>query len=192
MNTDPDNHSRNQIIGIILVVLGGLFLLGQVVDLGESIGHWGWPFFVMLPGILLLVLAFVGGKTSAGLAVPGSIVTTVGLILFVQNVTDHFESWAYAWGLLVAAAGVGRFLQGTLEPNLKTRQQGLQLASAGVILFVAFAAFFELFIFNQSQLAHHLVPIALIAVGAYLLMRRNASERGSEPPRGPSNPSRPE
>ncbi|MER3555314.1 MAG: hypothetical protein C4331_13480 [Meiothermus sp.] len=96
MNTDPDNHSRNQIIGIILVVLGGLFLLGQVVDLGESIGHWGWPFFVMLPGILLLVLAFVGGKTSAGLAVPGSIVTTVGLILFVQNVTDHFESWAYA------------------------------------------------------------------------------------------------
>jgi hypothetical protein len=33
-----------------------------MVDFGWVIGAWGWSFFVMLPGIALLVLAFVGAR----------------------------------------------------------------------------------------------------------------------------------
>lgn len=169
-------NASNQVIGVVLVVLGALFLLGQVVDFGNLIGDWGWPFFIIIPGLFLLIWAMMGGKSVAGLAIPGSIVTTVGLILLFQNATDHFESWAYAWGLIVAAAGFGRYLQGSLSGDENGRQQGMQGARVGLIMFVVFAAFFELFIFNQSALARYLVPLALIVAGVYLLRRSGGAK----------------
>lgn len=99
------------------MLLGGLFLLGQVVHFGRVIGAWGQPFFVMLPGIALLVLDFAGGKSAAGLAIPGSIVTTADLILFVQNPGDHSESWAYAWRLIDRRSGAGTVFARGLEGN---------------------------------------------------------------------------
>lgn len=191
MNPNPANRSSSQVLGVILVVLGGLFLLGQFMDFGRFIGNWGWPFFIILPGVLLLAWAFWGGKSVTGLAVPGSIVTMVGLILFFQNATNHFESWAYAWGLIIASVGIGRFIQGVLSDDETGKQQGWQTAIFGTLMFAGFAVFFELFIFNQNALARYLVPLALIAVGVFLLMRHRPQapsqeirykEREPEPP----------
>ena len=80
--------SRNQVLGIILVALGVLFFIGQFVDFGSV----AWPFFVIAPGLGLLVWALLGGRSAAALAVPGSVVTAIGLILFIQNLFDRFES----------------------------------------------------------------------------------------------------
>src|SRR5687767_10207750 len=85
------------ITAVGLIGLGILFLLGQVF--GFSLFSVLWPFFVILPGAAFLYGAFTGGKNAAGLAVPGSVITGTGLILLYQSLTNHWESWAYAWTL---------------------------------------------------------------------------------------------
>jgi len=40
----------------------------------------------------MLIVAFLSRGGASGLAVPGSIVTTVSAILFLQNVTGRFET----------------------------------------------------------------------------------------------------
>ncbi len=169
-------NKRNQGIGLVLIVVGVLVLIGRSVDVGAV----AWPLFVILPGVILLGAAFLGGEDATPLAIPGSIVTTIGLILFFQNVTDYFESWAYAWGLIVAAVGAGVFLQGALLHDERREREGMRIATIGLALFAAFGAFFEFLIFGDwggSWVGRWLLPVALIAVGAVLLSRRG---RGPE------------
>jgi len=165
--------NRNQGIGIVLIVLGILVLVGRGVDLGAV----AWPFFVILPGVVLLAIAFLGNREAAGLAVPGSIVTTIGLILFVQNLGGYFESWAYAWALITAGAGFGVFLHGALTHDEARERQGMRLVTLGLVLFAAFGAFFEFFVFDgwaRGWIGRWLLPLALILAGVLLLARRGA------------------
>jgi protein-S-isoprenylcysteine O-methyltransferase Ste14 len=60
--------------GVLLVVLGLFFLVAQFVNVDW--GSLAWPFFVIVPGALLLAAALMGGKSAAGLTIPGSIVTS--------------------------------------------------------------------------------------------------------------------
>jgi hypothetical protein len=40
----------------------------------------------------------------------------VGLVLLVQDATDRFDTWAYAWTLVVlVGAGIGRWLVGVVR-----------------------------------------------------------------------------
>lgn len=84
----PDNG--NQRLGLALVVAGLLILFfrffGWVI---------GWPLFILVPGVALLLVAALNGRAASALFIPGSILTTLGGIFFVQNATDYFESWAY-------------------------------------------------------------------------------------------------
>jgi cadmium resistance protein CadD (predicted permease) len=115
----------------------------------------------------------LGGRGAGGLAVPGSIVTTVGLILLYQNYTNHWESWAYAWGLIPMAVGIGLMINGawSFRPGLVT--QGRRLAITGLGLFLVFGAFFEVLIFRGFiGYAQWLWPVLLIVLGLFLLLRR--------------------
>jgi len=162
-------QGRKQVIGIALIVLGLLFLLGRGFDLGGV----GWPLFVLVPGLILLAVAFMGKGDSARLAVPGSIVTTIGLILLVLNLTDYWEAWAYCWTLIVVAAGLGNFLHGALTRDTMKERDGLQAAYLGLALFAGFGAFFEFFIFGGAgMVTRWLLPLVLVAAGVFLLIRR--------------------
>lgn len=162
-------RDRKQVIGIALVVLGLLFLLGRGLDFGAM----AWPFFVLIPGVIMLAVAFLGDRSSAALAIPGSIVTTIGLILFVLNLTDYWQAWAYCWALVAVGAGLGNFIHGALTRDPQKERDGLRAAYVGLILFAAFGAFFEFFIWGGASLVMRwLIPLALIAVGVYLILRR--------------------
>ncbi len=166
--------NRERGVGIVLIALGAIFLLGRFIDLGAAL----WPLFVMAPGIALLAWAFLGGRSASGLAVPGSIVTMVGLILFIQNATSRFDTWAYAWGLIVAAVGVGTWLYGSLADKEKEVTDGARTAMVGLALFAGFGVFFEFVIGlggRGSLLGGWLVPVLLIAAGAALLFWRRPS-----------------
>ena len=93
-------------------MLGTLVLIGQALEL--DMGRVGWPFFVIVPGLGLLGLGLAGsGRLGEVLAMAGGVVTMAGLVLLVQNATDRFDTWAYAWALVVVAgAGIGRWLVG--------------------------------------------------------------------------------
>lgn len=183
-------------VGTVLIIIGALFLLIQITNV--NVGGFTWPFFIILPGLLLLAAAFVSGKAAA-LAIPGSIVTMIGLILFMQNVTGRFETWSYVWALIPAAVGIGIFIQGSLTHNDKLRSDGNRLTLIGLAMLLAFAAFFELLIFNSFTdrfIWRYGLPILLIGVGAYLLVRRNARvepiEIPTTPPDMPQTPPTPQ
>jgi protein-S-isoprenylcysteine O-methyltransferase Ste14 len=172
-------RNRNQVIGIILIVVGILVLMGRMAGAGNI----GWPLFVLVPGVALLAWAFLGGEEASTLAIPGSIVTTIGLILFVQNLGDYFQSWSYAWGLIVSGVGFGIFLQGALTADHDREREGMRVVTVGLALFAAFGAFFEFFVFDNwagSWVGRWLLPLALIAAGLVLWARRGAGGEGHE------------
>src|SRR5689334_6565604 len=106
--------------GVILVLIGVLFFAREIT--GPNFWHWSWPLIVIAAGGLLFALMFAIGRGSSGLAIPGSIVTTTGLILLIQNTFGIWQTWAYAWALIVPTAiGVGIWLMGTWGG--KPRQQ---------------------------------------------------------------------
>src|SRR5690606_28804871 len=166
-------RDRKQLIGIVLVVLGLVFLLGRGLDLGA----FAWPFFVLVPGLILLAIAFMGQRDSAGLAIPGAIVTTIGLILLVRDLTDYWQAWAYSWAFGAAAAGLGNFIHGALTRDAIKERDGLRAAYYGLALFAGFGAFFEFFIWGgPSLVVRWLLPLALVGAGVYLILRREQTQ----------------
>jgi hypothetical protein len=149
-------------------------LLGQFVRI--DLGHYGWPLFVIVPGLALIVLGLTSrGAVAEGLAILGSITAITGLILLYQNTTDHFESWAYAWALVFpGAVGIGMILYGLFAGRPANVRIGLRLLGVGVILFLLGAAFFEGVIgiggYNFGQSAGMVFGVLIIAVGALLLI----------------------
>lgn len=159
---------RNMGIGIGLVVLGLIFLIGPTLNLQA----FGWPFFVIIPGVVLLFVAFTSSVGNGSLAVPGSIVTVTGLILLVLNITGRMDAWAYAWALVMAGAGAGTYLYGHISNSESLQKAGRRGALAGLALFVVFGLVFELFIFGTfSAVLRWVIPIALLAAGAFILYR---------------------
>jgi hypothetical protein len=177
MQRSSSSNQAATVGGIVLVALGVLFLAQQ--SLGFDIGHYGWPLFIVLPGLAMLAAFALGPRSAAGMAIPGCVVTTVGLILAVDNTFDVWQSWAYAWTLFPAAAGIGLRLQGERLEQPNVIAAGTRLIEGGLLSFIVFATFFELILdlshFGFSALRGTLGPALLIIVGLYLLMRRRSS-----------------
>lgn len=118
-----DNHNASRNAGaFILIGLGVLFLLAQIFNF-SFLGTL-WPLIVMLPGLVFLYIALTGGKQSAGFVFPGAIITGTGTILFYQNLTNHWESWAYAWTLYPVFVGMGLVFMGRRTGNEGQYQTG--------------------------------------------------------------------
>src|SRR6476660_4425916 len=100
--------------GAMLIALGFVFLLRRFVDFAAWDGLI-WPFFIIGPGLFLFVAMFVGGRGAGRLAVPASVVTTIGVILLCQSIFDRFDTWAYAWALFPTAVGFGTAIAGLWE-----------------------------------------------------------------------------
>jgi hypothetical protein len=169
------------VMGGLLVLVGAVLLLGQFVRI--DIGHYGWPFFVIAPGLVILFLALTArGALGEGLAILGSIITVTGLILLYQNATDHFESWAYAWALIFpGAVGVGMILYGLVASRPGNVRAGTRLVGIGVVLFLLGVAFFEGIIgiggYQFGRTGGVAVGALIIAMGAVLLILNLTSSR---------------
>jgi len=165
------------------VVLGGLLLLsGIVVLLGQALrvdlAGVGWPFFVIVPGVALLGLGLAtGGRLGEVWATAGGVVTMAGLVLLFQNATDRFETWAYAWTLVVlVGGGGGRWLLGVVRGRRDLAAGGGRLVLAGLAAFLVFAVFFEVVIGiggrRYGPAGRYVLPALLILAGLALLGRR--------------------
>ena len=171
------NAGRNT-AAIILIGLGVVFLLGQIFDF-TLMGAF-WPLLVMLPGLPFLYFAYRGSAKTAGLAVPGAMITGTGAILFYQNLTGHWESWAYIWTLYPVFLGMALVLIGRRTDNRSTFEVGNGFVKWGSIGFIGLWILFEFFLFGgQSALMNILLPLALIGAGALLLLRSRTPEHAT-------------
>jgi hypothetical protein len=168
MSTQSTN-SGALIGGSLLIGFGLLALLGQLFRDVFNLSVAG-PFTVIGFGAIFFVVMVAGGKQAAPFAIPGSIISGIGLILLYQSLTDHWASWAYGWTVIVFFVGVGILVSGWWGGNIHQRNSGLRVMRTGFILFVIFGAFFEgLF----SGFRGYLFPALLIAVGLYLVLSRS-------------------
>ena len=167
------------VLGAILVIVGGLALVGRQLDV-DLVGV-GWPLFVLVPGLGLLVGSlFVGGRPGIGLAIPGGIVTMTGLVLAFQNATGAYETWAYAWALVApGGVGVGLTLYGLLSGERDPLRAGIPVMLTGIGLFLGFGFFFEGVLglsgrrpFDETVFAIGLVVLGVVVVGLGLVGRR--------------------
>lgn len=168
-------------VGALLVALGLAFLAQQL--LGFS---WGgaWPLFIIAVGLLLFVGVVVGGRAAGPLAIPGAVITVVGLILQYQSTFHLYRSWAYVWTLLIVATGAGLLIDAWWRDQPERARLAGAVVGVGGALFAVGFAFFEIAL-NLSGLADGLPvglggrtigmlgALALIALGAYLLIRRS-------------------
>lgn len=173
MNNIQRPTSAGLVGGVILIVLGLLFLVGNLV----RVDVWGvaGPLFVIAIGVMFFVGMIVGGKPLGALAIPGSMFVILGLILSAQSIFDKYESWAYAWSLFaVTGVGIGLviFSWWSDKPNLK--RPGYTLIVMGLILFVVFGTFMETLFgaFGRGASGTLWFPLLLIGFGVLLLFKR--------------------
>ena len=156
--------------GLLLIGLGIVFLLGQFLP-GNPMSIL-WPLFIIAVAALFFLGVVAGGKATSALAIPGSVLAMLGLIFLVQAIFDIWATWAYAWTLLIAAAGIGLSIFGHLGEVGQLRIVGRIVTLLGFVLFIFFGLFFEaIFALSGARsLGGVLWAALLIIAGAALLI----------------------
>lgn len=170
---DQNRNLTGLVVGIILIAIGILALFGRIF----TFMNWdnAWPLIIVGVGLAFFVGMALGGKTTGGLAVPGSVIVTVGLILFYMNSTDYWEAWAYAWALIVCAVGVGVLINGYWSEQPDLRKRGLDTIRAGLFLFLVVGVIMEfIFAFTGVSTRGNLMlwSVLLALLGLALLVVR--------------------
>ena len=166
--------SGSLVAGLVLIAFGLLALAGQILR-GFPFWSYLWPFIIIGFGGLFFVGMLAGGKSMAGLAIPGTIIGGLGLMMFIQNLTGYWESWSYSWTVILVLVGLGIFIMGLYTEDFHRRQAGLKVMKVGAILFVIFGGFFELIFsaFRPYGIQQYLFPLLLVLVGVYLVVVRS-------------------
>jgi hypothetical protein len=166
-----DRTKPSIVIGTLLIVFGVLVFLGEIF---KSTIFQLWPLFIIAGGLMFFIAMFVAGKSTGYLAIPGSIISMIGLILFYQALTNRWETWSYAWALIPLSVGIGMWIFGKYSKLPELCSSGRHMINVGLILFVVFGVFFELLIgiSGASRNNELLWPLALVALGIYLMFSR--------------------
>jgi len=157
------NRRASIISGIFLILIGILFLVGQIAP--QYFEFLDWPFIIIGMGLIFLVWAILSG--TGGLAVPAAILAGIGGIFYYQTITGDWESWSYIWSLIPGFVGVGIIISGIIEGNFKEAlSSGLILLLISAILFFVFGSAFGL-----PEPYTRYWPALLIGLGIISLIR---------------------
>ena len=154
-------------IGVILVVLGAVFVAANLVPSFRALldQAYTWPMIIEIVAAGLLILGLMIGVPD--MAVPAVIVGGIGGILWWQNATGNWGSWAYMWALIPGFSGVGMLLAKVLGGN-ERYNTGSALSTIGtsLVLFVILGAFFGGFSWMGPYW-----PLVLVAAGLLIGLR---------------------
>lgn len=125
-------------------------------------GAQTWPLPIIGLGAAMALFGLLAWQP--GWLIPASIVAGIGGLLYWQNATGDWESWAYAWTLIPGFVGIGLLLAGLLR-----RRRGMLLGAgwtlfSSMLLFAIFGSFL-----GGRALVLAYWPVLLIAVGVIFL-----------------------
>ncbi|MEN4041534.1 MAG: hypothetical protein ROW52_04170 [Anaerolineaceae bacterium] len=154
--------------GLILVFIGLIFLVWQLAPdfFSTVLGiHFTWPLLIIgLGGIFLLaaIISFQGG-----FLVPASILGGIGAILYYQNITGDWASWAYIWALIPGFVGLGMLLGGLIDRSMRAaRKPGLYMLLISLGVTTIFGA-----LFSANVGFDYAWPLILIVAGLIFLFQ---------------------
>lgn len=160
-----ENITGRAVVGIGLIALGVMLWSGISVF---------WPMFILVPGMAFLAAGFAGKKSTAGLFIPGMLISGLGALLLLTNITGYWESMSYSWTLFFVFLGMGLGLTGRMADDENLQRVGRGFMVAGATAFMVFAFLMEA-VFNVGG---GMGPVGwsllLIAAGALILLRNMA------------------
>ncbi len=119
-----------------------------------------WPAIIWGLGVLFLLGALI--SSTGPLAIPGTILGGLGLLLSVQKSSGAWGSWAYTWPLIPAFVGLGLILAFLKDRTI--RKVGFSMLAWSLVAFALFGIFFA-----RDGALSVLWPVILIAAGAAVL-----------------------
>jgi len=158
-------NRANIAIALALILIGAWFLAVQFVPAlhAFTLERMTWPLAVIGVGVLLALVGLL--SWTPGLLVPACIVGGIGGLLYWQNTTGNWESWAYAWTLIPGFVGVGVFLSELLQRRFRQAvTSGGWLILISLVLFLIFSSFL-----GGPTLLGAYWPVLLILLGLILL-----------------------
>jgi len=149
---------------LTLIVIGAWFLALEISPNLKDLAYDSeiWPINIVGIGVALAVIGIV--TWTPGMFVPASIVSGVGGLLWWQNSTGNWASWAYAWALIPGFVGIGTILAGIFSAQRDTIKGGAWTLFSSLMLFTIFGSFL-----GGWPLVSKYWPVLLILFGVILL-----------------------
>jgi hypothetical protein len=162
------NNRRTSLAGgLFLILIGAIFLAIQLIPTLQNVIRldFTWPLIIVIVGLFLLVLGLL--VHAPGMAVPATIVAGIGGILYYQNATGNWESWAYIWTLIPGFVGLGTILGGILGMDFRRSiEGGAWLIFISLLMFFIFGSFL-----GGPNLLGPYWPLLLVFLGLLILVR---------------------
>jgi len=125
--------------GLILVLVGAWFLAVQFVPQLNDWAEGSWPLTIIGVGVVFLLVSIL--NNIPGLSIPAFIIGGIGSLLYYQNVTGDWDSWAYAWSFIPGFVGLGLLFYSLQAKEKGTMQAGFILLFLSTMFFVVFGSF---------------------------------------------------
>lgn len=138
-----DRQRRGSIaFALILILVGAWLMAVQFVPALQffTLTERSWPLIIVAFGVAWAVVALV--TWLPGFLAPASIFIGIGGLLYYQNATGDWASWAYAWTLIPGFVGVGVFFAELMQGRFRSAiVGGGWLVIISGTMFLIFASF---------------------------------------------------
>ncbi len=160
------NDTRDRVIlGVMLIAIGLLVFLSQIIDLP----HIEW---LILPGLALIFLIWGLITREIGLLIPGGILAGIALGVYLITGPYAGQIEENQGGIFLLAFSAGWALISLLSVISKQGFQWWPLIPGAIIGLVGLAIMRGGAAMQLLEILGYAWPLILIAIGAYLLLRR--------------------
>jgi hypothetical protein len=131
------NQRVSAMLGTVLILLGGLFLLVNMAFNTAGVWIWQtWPLFIVAAGTLFMLapLFFRPQKWTGLFFIPGTLVLTTGLLLLFSSIGNHWNIWGWGWPLIIVALALGLILAALTTRIIWMGVPAILLGGTGLIL----------------------------------------------------------
>ncbi len=160
-------RKNNIMLGIILILVGILYLLNIIMDINIISLSFLWPIFLFSIGISLEI-KFYRERSSGGSLIPGGILMVLGVFFLIQHISNNRFS-QYSWAFYSLSLAVG-----FLQYYFLYKKENSKLIIGLIFLMIFIIRFLSTYF--QGALPwlsmDLIVPIILIAIGLLVIVKK--------------------